>query len=151
MASDSSKVVLGVIVTLVVGLVAAAITLSVIGPETEYDPSTAAGVAQAFYEAIIDGDDQAALDLLEDDLAAECGTTRPDAVFPRSSSIRVTLVAVDVQGDTAVVTVDVTEVDDPSPFDVDGYTHRERLTMRSSSGTWRISESPWPYFCHEKS
>lgn len=147
MASDSSTAVLGVVVALVVALVAAAMTLSAVRSDQQSDPSTAAGVAQAFYRAVVDGDDGAALALHEEDLAGPCATARGRDGVSRTSSMRVTLVSVDVQGDTAAVVVDVTTVEDPSPFDIDGDTDRKLLMLRRDSGTWRISEPAWPYFC----
>ena len=48
-----------------------------------------------------------------------------------------------VNGDHAVVTVDVTEGSGDDPFGSSGYSHSERITVQRDGGVWKITGSPW--------
>lgn len=146
---DAGGPLLVVIGILALGAIGAAVYLTVVRSASDRDPGTPEGVAQAYFRAVLDQDDSAARSLMTPDLAARCNDGR--IYIATSGSTRVVLDATDVQSGRAVVTVEISEMTDPSPFDVDGYSHRERLVMTGAPGEWSISEQPWPYFCPEGS
>ena len=70
--STGSRMVLAVIGVLVVGAIAVAAVLSAVRSTPDLDPTTPEGVAQAYYRAILDGDDSAALLLMTPELREKC-------------------------------------------------------------------------------
>jgi len=139
MASGPNRVlaaVVGVVVLLagIAGVVAANRTAPTL------DPSSPQGVVQQYLKAVLDGDYSAAAKLL----SSTSGCTLSDvssATVPPSA--RIVLRNTVVDGDTAVVTVDVTEGADSGPFGDSGYTHTERITAERDGGVWKISGSSW--------
>ena len=142
--------VLAVIGVLVVGAIAVAAVLSAVRSTPDLDPTTPGGVAQAYYRAILDGDDSAALLLMTPELREKCDGQHFRGFF-FADSVRVVLTGTDISSDRARVDVEIDQVSDPSPFDIDGYSSRERLTMTRTDGGWEIAQAPWPFFCPEGS
>jgi hypothetical protein len=147
--SAGSRTVLVVVVVLVVAAIAGAAVLSALRSTPDLDPSTPEGVAQAYFSAILDGDERAALSLLTPDLQERCDD-RDFRPFFVEDSVRVVLTSTEVTAGEAEVTVEIDRVSDPSPFN-DGYSTHEILTMTTMAGGWVISEVPWPFFCPEGS
>ena len=141
---------LRVIGVLVVTAIAVAAVLSAVRSTPDLDPTTPEGVAQAFYRAILDGDDTAALLLMTPALRERCDGQHFRG-FYYSESVRVVLTGTDISSDEARVDVEIDRVSDPSPFDIEGYSSRERLTMTKTDGGWEIAEAPWPFRCPEGS
>ncbi|HEX7805402.1 MAG TPA: hypothetical protein VF413_04505 [Cellulomonas sp.] len=139
MASGPNRVlaaVVGVVVVLaaIAGVVAARRTAPTL------DPNTPQGVVQEYLRAVLDGDYPAAAKLL----SSTSGCTLSDVSSATvSGSARIVLKDTVVDGDTAVVSVDVTEGADNGPFADSGYTHTERITAERDTGVWKISGSPW--------
>jgi len=107
------------------------------------DPASPEGVAQAYLAAIARGDLAAAVDQLAEE--SPCGLDDlAVAYLPRS--LQITLDDATVQGDGAVVSVEITEVYDESPFGSSGYTHTERLLLTRQGPHWRVTGSPWPMY-----
>lgn len=150
MANERSRAVLIVIVVLVVSAIAGAATLSIVRSTPDLDPTTPEGVAQAYFEAVIAGEDLRSLEMLTPELRDRCDV-RNSRFFRESASVRVVLVSTEIVGDRAEVNVEVDQVANPSPFDLDGFSSRQRLVMTRIAGGWEISEAPWPYFCPEGS
>jgi len=148
--STSSRLVLRVIGVLVVTAIAVAAVLSAVRSTPDLDPTTPEGVAQVFYRAILDGDDTAALLLMTPALRERCDGQHFRG-FYYSDSVRVVLTGTDISSDEARVDVEIDRVSDPSPFDIEGYSSRERLTMTKTDGGWEIAEAPWPFRCPEGS
>lgn len=104
------------------------------------DRETPEGVTQEYVQAVIDGDHLRAADLLSPtsgcDLADVSQAYLPD-------SLRVVLNSVEVDGERAVVTLEVTDRFSDGPFGTSEYSHTERLTLEREGGTWLISGSSW--------
>lgn len=107
------------------------------------DPETPEGTLQAFLQALVDEDYGAAADFLSASSACDAA----DIVYYPDSS-RIVLDRVTVDGDTAVVTVRVTE-SGGDPFGGSGWSHTERVTLEREDGDWKVTGSPWLLYCEE--
>jgi hypothetical protein len=104
------------------------------------DHGTPAGVVQEYLKAVIDGDYPAAAALVSS--SSGCGVSDV-AAASIPDSVRIVLKHTAVTGDSAVVTVDVTEGTDEGPFGSSGYSHTERITLQRDGGAWTITGSSW--------
>lgn len=139
MASGPNRV-LAVVVGVVVLLAAIAGVVAANRTAPTLDPGTPQGVVQEYLKAVLKGDYPAAAALL----SPTSGCTSSDVSSTSfSDSARIVLKDTAVDGDTAVVTVDVTEGADSGPFGDTGYTHTERITTQREGSTWMITGSPW--------
>jgi hypothetical protein len=144
MSSGPNRVlaaVVGVVVVL-------AVVAGVVGAHRSaptLDPNTPQGVVQEYLKAVLAEDYAAAATLLSSTSGCHLADVSSANV---SSSARIVLHDTVVDGDTAVVTLDVTEGADGGPFGDSGYTHTERITAERDGGAWKISGSPWLlYLC----
>lgn len=104
------------------------------------DPNTPAGTVQAYLSAVIAGDYPAAARLLSPLSGCDVSDL---AASPAPGTARVVLERTAVDGDHAVVTVDVTDGHQDGPFGSAGYSRSERITLQREDGLWRITGSPW--------
>ncbi|MHB1490529.1 MAG: hypothetical protein ACYCTH_08530 [Cellulomonas sp.] len=104
------------------------------------DPRTPAGVVQTYLTAVIAGEYPAAATLLSPRSGCDAADVAAASV---PNPVRVVLVRTAVDGDVAVVTVEVTEGAADDLFGSAGYTHTERLTLEREAGSWLILSSPW--------
>jgi hypothetical protein len=143
-----SRIALMVIGAITVVLIAVAIVIAVQPPET-FDPGTPEGTAQAYYQAIIDGDEDLALSFLTEELLSNCSTH--DLTYFTPDSARVVIEQTEIDADEARVDVVITETWGEGPFGGGSNTFDETLIMIRSGETWVISRMPWPVdmFCHE--
>ncbi|MBX3093714.1 MAG: hypothetical protein KF680_04120 [Cryobacterium sp.] len=140
--STDRKTLLVVLVIVAVLVVAALVAVFARGGAQQFDPATPEGVVQTYATAVLEGDFDAARELHVASLSdAGCD---PVAAHP-SSSTRLTLVDTRVNGDNAVVTVNINS-GYGGPFGGDsGYQEQFELTRQPSSGVWRISFAPWMF------
>jgi len=127
-------------------LILVAIVLAIRPPQT-LDPATPEGTAQAYYQAINDGDQEAALAYLVEGCEGYQSYYWRDEV-----SISVVILATDVDGNEASVDVRITEYYGSGPFGGGSYRHDETLEMERNDGGWLIRGLPWPwdpYMCDE--
>ncbi len=105
----------------------------------DLNPGTPEGVVQEYLKAVFAGDYPAAAGLLSP--SSGCGASDLAAGLVPASA-RIVLDHSAVNGDHAVVTVNVTEGTGGGPFD-SGYSHTERITVQREGGAWKITGSPW--------
>jgi len=105
----------------------------------DLDPTTPAGVVQEYLKAVVDGDYPVAAKLLSP--ASGCSASDVSSAYAPGSA-QIVLDRTAVNGDHAVVTVDVTE-GSGDPFGSSGYSHTERITLQRDGGLWKITGSPW--------
>ncbi len=143
-----SRIVLTVIGTVTVALIAIAIVVAIQPTET-FDPGTPEGTAQAYYQAILDGDEDLALSYVDEDLVSGCSTH--DLTYFTPDSARVVIERTEIDEDTATVDVVITETWGEGPFGGGSSTFDETLIMVRNNDAWVISRMPWPIdmFCHE--
>ncbi len=143
-----SRIALSVIGAVAVVLIAVAIVIAVQPPET-LDLGTPEGTAQAYLQAIFDGDEDLASSYANEDLISNCSTR--DLTHFTPDSARVVIERTEIDGDTATVDVVITETWGEGPFGGGSNTFDETLVMARSGETWVISRMPWPIdmFCHE--
>jgi hypothetical protein len=104
------------------------------------NPGTPEAVVQEYLTAVLAGDYPAAAATLS--TRSRCDARDVAAAYV-PSPVRVVLVRSAIDGDVAVVTVDVTEGAVDDLFGASGYTHTERITLERDSGTWLILGSAW--------
>jgi len=136
-----SRIALIVIGGVAVVLIAVAIVVAVQPPQ-ELDPGTPEGTAQAYYQAILDGDEDLALSYIDEDLIANCSTYELSHFAP--DSVRVLIEKTEIDGDDARVDVVITETWGDDPFGGGSNTFDETLLMTRSNEAWVISSIPWP-------
>jgi len=143
-----SSIVLVVIGCVSVVLIGVAIVVAVQPPQ-EFDPGTPEGTAQAYYQAILDGDEDLALSYVDEDLVADCSIHELRYVTPDNA--RVVIEKTEIDGNNASVDVVITETWGEGPFGGGSDTFDETLFMTRSNDAWMISRMPWPVemFCHE--
>ena len=105
----------------------------------DLNPGTPEGVVQEYLKAVFAGDYPAAAGLLSP--SSGCGASDLAAGYVPASA-RIVLDHSAVNGDHAVVTVNVTEGTGGGPFD-SGYSHTERITVQREGGAWKITGLPW--------
>ncbi len=121
-------------------LAVVAAVVAALRPTPHFDKSTPEGTAQLFVSAVVNDDDQGAVELLDPTLG--CGTPLRDVYRPTSVSMSVVDVTRD--GDTARVVLYVTE--QGSGGLLDSFSHNETYDLKADNGGWLITGLPWPVF-----
>lgn len=106
---------------------------------TALESGTPEGVTQAYVRAVLDGDLAAAAPLI----SPASGCTIADIAGSLPGTVRVVLERTDVEADTAVVTLRVTDSDGDAPFGSSAHAHTERIALVRADGAWLITRSPW--------
>lgn len=112
----------------------------------EFGLDSPEGVVQAYLRSVADEDQDAALELLDDELRQRCDEPELRGfLYETDLSFRAELADVEREGDEATVEVRVSEFSGEPPFDGSGYDHDERFVLRRTDGDWRITAFTWPY------
>jgi hypothetical protein len=112
--------------------------LAIHPPEATYRPGTPEATVATYFRLLQQGKLARA-----SDLTYSIPNFEQQFASWSSTPHRVTLVATDVSGDTASVTVDITAASS-SPLGPVDFTCRQTLTLlRNGSGTWLISGPEW--------
>ena len=99
-------------------------------------------VVQAYAQAIVAGDEDAAAALLHPDLECTAGDLRDARV---DDSIRVTLRESGINGTVADVEILVTITSGRGPFDTYEYDESHRFELARAGDQWLITRRPWPW------
>jgi hypothetical protein len=138
-----TSVVLGSAVAGIVVLGAVAGVVAGRTTASQRDPATPTGAVQAYLQAIVKGDVDAAAARLSPD--GTC-TVADHSGAGRLTPLRPRLVTTSITGDSAVVQVDVTEGSGDELFGSSGYAHTERFLLARTGATWSLTGTPWPMF-----
>jgi hypothetical protein len=131
--------ILGVIALLVIASLAVVLTR---GEPATLDPTTPEGTVQAYTTALLDGDLDAARELVDESTLDDCaGSYAPDI----DGDIRITLESSAVNGSTAVVRVTMHTSYDPGPFGGSGYSSDESFRLTAEGDGWRVLQAPWQF------
>ena len=142
MARRTSVVLLSAVAAIIV-LGGVAGVISATRSTSQGDPSTPEGAVQVYLQAIARGDvDAAGALLLSEGPCTVSDLSR--AHLP--ASLRAVLTSSSINGDSAVVQVDVTEGSMDEPFGSSGYGHTEAFLLARTGGTWSLTEVPWPMY-----
>lgn len=131
----------------IIGVIAALAVIAIVavlvrGGDTEFDRDSPEGTVQRFTTAMIDGDLEAARDLVADEAIADCDgypTELPDG------DSRVTLRGVTDHGSTAIVRVGITRGYDGSVFGGSGYEEDAAFELTRDGDEWRLTSTPWSF------
>lgn len=129
-------------VVIVLAIVVTAIASAVNRPEP-LEAGTPEAAVQAFVQAVIDGDEDAAAALLTERLEQRCDT-RLD-YYRGGDSLRASLGDVDVDGNAATVEVDFVSAS-RDLFDSYQYDFSQEFDLVVENGEWRISRLDWPHY-----
>ncbi|MDH3306988.1 MAG: hypothetical protein OEO77_05670 [Acidimicrobiia bacterium] len=136
---DPAKRALGIVLAVVA---VAAVVGGVLASQREttlLDPRTPAGVVQNYLTAVLDNDQQAALEWFTDELKASCES---DYGFSSVDATRVVLDETTIDGESAVIVVTIQVSTDP----FSEYSYQERIHLVAVADGWAIDRTPWPYF-----
>ncbi|MET0716290.1 MAG: hypothetical protein ABWY23_06200 [Mycetocola sp.] len=125
---------LGVIAVLVI---VALVVVFTRGEPELLDESTPEGVVQRYSTAVLEGDDDAAMDYLSAGAQEECGTVQNTS----ADDIRVTLISTDRREDSADVRVQVSR-HEGGAFGSE-YSYEEDFRLVQEGGDWVIETAPW--------
>ena len=130
-----------------VGLIAVVAVVSVIVGATreavELDRATPSGVVQAYLAAVAGSDLAEAAEYLAAD--SSCGVDELARAYV-PEPLQAELVSDSVAGDTAVVTVSITEGTGVGLFEPSGYSRTERFVLTRQADGWRLTGTPWPMY-----
>ncbi|MCU1419013.1 MAG: hypothetical protein JWR57_182, partial [Mycetocola sp.] len=101
------------------------------------DESTPEGVVQRYAAAVLDGDDDTAIEYLSERTQEQCGTVQDT----HGDDLRVTLISSDLRDDTADVRVQLSR-HSGGPFGSD-YSYEEGFRLAKENSGWRIESVPW--------
>jgi hypothetical protein len=133
--------VLAIVVGLVVLVIVLVGVLATNRSVADHDLTTPEGVVQAYVAAVVDGDHQAAADLLSP--GSECDVTDLDSSYVPELD-RVVLLDTEVDGDRARVYVETVVAE--GPFGAFDYRERHSFLLERSGTGWRIAGQPWPLY-----
>ena len=136
-----SQIALIVIGGIAVALVAVAIVIA-IQPPLEFDRGTPEGTVQAYFQAVLDEDEELAFSYLDEHLGTVCSGREFGYVTP--SSARIVIAQTEITGNQARVDVVITESWGEGPFGGGSNTFDETLVMTRHGDRWLISRAPWP-------
>jgi len=111
-----------------------------------YAPDTPEAVAQAYFQALFDGDTNAAHDYLSADLKAQCEPSDLDMWWIHNGQ-SVSFDEVRITGDHAAIELRLLSTDFDMgifPFEDYGYSHEAELELDRFHGKWEISDATWP-------
>jgi hypothetical protein len=127
------------------GLAGALVAAFVLGGPgvSEYPPDTPEAAAQAYIQALFDGDGLAARDLVVPEHRFRCRSGLIEPVMG-GEAMSATFVSVDIEAERAVIEVRISgERFEPDPF---SYEFREdsRLILEHRDGVWLVADADWP-------
>ena|SRR5690554_3899619 len=143
MQSPSSKpdrALIGILAFVAVLVVVAVVVIFTRGAPEPLEAGTPERAVQEYTAAVIDGDFEAASQLLSPTWKDDCESLGYDAT---ATDVRVTLVDSQVHGNTATVTVLVATGLNSGPFGGSGYEYEEAFRLDQVGGDWLIASAPW--------
>ncbi|MHA6667407.1 nuclear transport factor 2 family protein [Homoserinimonas sp. A447] len=139
-APKPDRTLLGVLAVIAVLVVVAVVVVFTRGTPELHDPGTPERAVQEYAAAVIDGDFEAARELLAPAPAEDCVD-----FGPKATDLRLTLVETRERGETATVTVLVASGYSGGPFGGSGYEYEEAFQLEHSGDDWLISSAPWEF------
>lgn len=136
-AAPVRRNLLVLLVTIAVLVIVALAIVFTRGEPELLDESTPEGVVQRYAAAVLDGDDEEALNWLSDDARDECGNTQSVT----HDDLRVALISTDVRENSADVRVQISQ-NGGGPFDSE-YSYEEDVRLTREGKDWRIQVAPW--------
>ena len=134
------RTLLGILAIIAALVVIAIVVVFTSGSPELREPGTPERVVQDYATAVIDGDTEAAAELLTQTWKDECQGMGYGAETP---NLRITLVSTREHGDTATVTVSVASGNDGGPFGGTGYDFEDAFQLERAGDAWLIGSAPW--------
>jgi hypothetical protein len=130
---------IGAIVVAVIVVGAALVALTRSEPAT-LDPTTPEGTAQRYVQAVLDNDNRTVYDLLLDE---DC---RVGPRYYGNESVRARLIDSSVDGDTAVVDIELSYSSGSPMFGGYNWQEHAQIDLELTAEGWRVLARSWPYF-----
>jgi hypothetical protein len=146
----SRNVLIG-IGTLIVVLIVAVVVLA-LQPPAELDPTTPEGIAQGYFQAVLDRDVDRTFAHMSDEVTRRCDHLDAQHSFRHglADDVRVVILDTSLEGDDATVRVEITETYGNHLFMSDTHSFEEALSMERRGAGWAIAEPSWPiHHCPE--
>lgn len=134
------RTLIGIVALIAVLVIVAVVVVFTRGAPELHDPGTPERAVQQYAAAVIDGDHEAAADLLSPSTAEDCMGSGAVA-----TDLRVTLIDTKVHGDTATVTVTIASGYSSGPFGGSGYEYEDAFQLERSGEDWLIASAPWEF------
>lgn len=113
----------------------------------EYADGTPEAAAQAYVQALFDGDTTTAYELLGERLRADCEPFQLDEGIAERLDRTARFVDVAVAGEQATIRIRLSSSNvDFDPFPVDAFDTDTRLVLDLVDGVWRIIDAEWPLY-----
>lgn len=138
--SGSRRVLIILLAAIGAVVVASLLAVFLRGEPAPLDPSSPEGVVQAYTNAVIDGDIDAAQALLVPEIADDCLR-----VPGGTDDYRVTLLESDVQGDSARVRVLIVTTFDSGGLGGDSYESEDVFLLSREGDEWLLEAVPWQF------
>jgi hypothetical protein len=139
-SAKPDRTLLGILAVIILLVVVAVVVVFTRGAPQLHDPGSPERAVQDYASAVIDGDIDAARELLAPSSNKDC---MENGLAP--TDLRLTLVDTRERGDTATVTVLVATSYSGGPFGGSGYEYEEAFQLERSGDEWLISSAPWEF------
>lgn len=133
-------ILLGILAVIAVLVVIAVVVVFTSGRPALREPGTPERAVQDYSTAVIDGDHDAAAELLSPAWKEDCQGMGYGA---ETSDLRITLVNTRERSDSATVTVSVTFGNNSGPFGGSGYEYEDSFQLERAGDDWLITSAPW--------
>lgn len=138
-ARRPDRTLLVILIAIAALVIVALIVVFTRGAPTPLDPATPEGVVQSYSAAVIEGDDEAALDYLAPEVREQCEGI--DSVY--TENLRVVLVDSTDRGESAKVRVSLVTSYDGGLFGSSSSESTETFSLVKNDGQWVITTVPW--------
>ena len=134
------RTLLAIAVVIAVLVVVAITVVFTRGASPTLDPGTPEGVVQQYTAAVLDGDRQAAAELLSPSWLETCGGMGSGVA---AADLRITVINTRIHDGSATVTVSVSSGYSGGPFGSSGYEYEDAFQLDRDGAGWLIASMPW--------
>lgn len=139
-SAKPDRALIGILVLITVLAVVAVVVVFTRGTPQPLEAGTPQRAVQDYAIAVIDGDREAALELLAPTWKEDCERME---YGPTTTDVRITLVSTQLHERTATVTVMVASGGSSGPFGGSGYDYEDIFQLERHGGDWLIASAPW--------
>lgn len=139
-STKPDRALIAILALVAVLVIVAVVVVFTRGAPQPLEAGTPQRAVQDYATAVVDGDREAALEMLAPTWKEDCENL---GYGPTTTDVRITLVDTTVHERTATVTVIVATGGNSGPFGGSGYEHEDVFQLEKSDGDWLIASTPW--------